>query len=52
MWQGLVDRSVLVRNTASWPGLDGCLRVTIGTPEDNTVFLSAMADTLAESSTS
>ncbi len=49
VWQGLVDRSVLVRNTASWPGLDGCLRVTIGTADDNTVFLSALADTLAAS---
>ncbi len=26
-----VDRSVLVRNCSSWPRLDGCLRVTIGT---------------------
>ena len=49
VWQGLVDRSVLVRNTASWPGLDGCLRVTIGTADDNTSFLSALADTLADS---
>ncbi len=46
VWQGLVDRSVLVRNTASWPGLDGCLRVTIGTAADNTVFLDALADVL------
>lgn len=54
VWQGLVDRSILVRNTASWPGLDGCLRVTIGTPDDNTAFLSALAatlDALADSST-
>ena len=35
VWQGLVDRSVLVRDTSSWPGLDGCLRVTVGTPEEN-----------------
>ena len=34
VWQRLVDRSVLVRDCSSWPRLDGCLRVTIGTPDD------------------
>ena len=26
VWEGLVRRSVLVRDTSSWPGLEGCLR--------------------------
>ncbi len=47
VWQGLVDRSVLVRNTASWPHLDGCLRVTIGTPSDNQRFLDALKEVLS-----
>jgi histidinol-phosphate aminotransferase len=47
VWQGLVDRSVLVRNCASWPRLEGCLRVTVGTPEENDRFLAALADVLA-----
>ena len=47
VWQGLVDRSVLVRNCASWPRLEGCLRVTVGTPAENDRFLSALADVLA-----
>ncbi|HEX4539711.1 MAG TPA: histidinol-phosphate transaminase [Acidimicrobiales bacterium] len=42
VWQGLVDRSVLVRNCSGWPRLDGCLRVTVGTPEENTAFLDAL----------
>lgn len=46
VWQGLVDRSILVRNTASWDHLDGCLRVTVGTPEENGRFLTALADIL------
>jgi histidinol-phosphate aminotransferase len=46
VWQALVDRSVLVRDTSSWRYLDGCLRVTIGTPEENSVFLGALADIL------
>src|SRR5207249_11269921 len=31
VWSGLLERSVLVRNCASWPRLAGCLRVTVGT---------------------
>ncbi len=46
VWAGLVERSVLVRNTASWEHLDGCLRVTIGTPSDNDRFLQALAEIL------
>ncbi|MEM7324637.1 MAG: aminotransferase class I/II-fold pyridoxal phosphate-dependent enzyme, partial [Actinomycetota bacterium] len=46
VWQALVDRSVLVRNTASWDHLDGCLRVTVGTAEENQRFLEALADIL------
>ena len=47
VWQGLLDRSVLVRNCSSWPRLHGCLRVTVGTPEENDAFLMALADVLA-----
>ncbi len=44
VWQGLLDRDVLVRNCSSWPRLDDCLRVTIGTPADNDVFLAALEE--------
>jgi histidinol-phosphate aminotransferase len=47
VWQGLLDRSVLVRDCTSWPGLDGCLRVTIGTPAEDDAFLAALAEVLA-----
>jgi histidinol-phosphate aminotransferase len=47
VWQGLVERSVLVRNCANWPGLDGCLRVTVGTPAENDAFVTALAEVLA-----
>lgn len=47
VWQGLVDRSVLVRNCASWPRLDGCLRITIGTPEEDDRLLDALTEVLA-----
>jgi histidinol-phosphate aminotransferase len=47
VWQGLLDRSVLVRDCTSWPGLDGCLRVTVGTAEEDDAFLTALAEVLA-----
>jgi len=47
VWQGLVDRSVLVRDTSSWPGLEGCLRVTVGTAGENDRFLAALDEVLA-----
>ena len=50
VWQGLVDRSVLIRDCSSWPRLDNCLRVTVGTPAENTEFLDALADVLAPAS--
>jgi histidinol-phosphate aminotransferase len=46
VWQSLVDRSVLVRNCASWPRLEGCLRVTVGTRAENDAFLDALREIL------
>jgi histidinol-phosphate aminotransferase len=47
VWRALVDRSVLVRNCASWPRLEGCLRVTIGTPDEDDRFLAALREVLS-----
>ena len=47
VWQALVDRSVLVRDCATWPRLAGCLRVTVGTPDENDAFLAALTEVLA-----
>ncbi len=47
VWQALVDRSVLVRNCGSWPRLANCLRVTVGTPDENDRFLAALGEVLA-----
>jgi histidinol-phosphate aminotransferase len=47
VWQGLVDRSVLVRDCSSWPRLSDCLRVTVGTPSENDRFLAALSEVLA-----
>ena len=46
-WQGLVEHSVLVRDCSSWPRLENCLRVTVGTPEENDAFLHALQEVLS-----
>jgi len=46
VWRSLLERSVLIRNCASWEGLGDCLRVTIGTPEENDRFLHALEESL------
>ena len=51
VWAELVERSVLVRNCSSWPRLDGCLRLTLGTREEDDRFLDALAVALGASTT-
>ncbi|MBK5287009.1 MAG: histidinol-phosphate transaminase [Acidimicrobiia bacterium] len=47
VWQALVDDGVLVRDFSSWPGVEDCLRVTIGTPEENDHFLAGLRAAVA-----
>ena len=49
VWKGLLDHSVLVRDVSDWTGLEGCLRVTIGTRRENDRFLSALDEVLSTS---
>ncbi len=46
VWRSLLARSILIRNCASWDGLRGCLRVTVGTAEENDRFLHALKESL------
>jgi histidinol-phosphate aminotransferase len=46
VWKKLVERSVLVRNCSSWPRLEGCLRVTVGTVDEDDRFLDALREIL------
>ncbi len=43
VWQGLVDRGVLIRET----GPSGWLRVSVGTPDENARFMAALDDVLS-----
>lgn len=42
VWQRLLDQGVLVRNYSGAAGLESCLRVTAGLPEETDAFISAM----------
>jgi histidinol-phosphate aminotransferase len=48
VWERMVGRGVLVRDFSRWPRLAECLRVTIGTPEENDAFLGALRASLQE----
>jgi histidinol-phosphate aminotransferase len=47
IWEALVARSVLVRDCSSWPRLENCLRVTVGTPAEDDAFLGSLREVLA-----
>ena len=43
-WAYLYERGILVRDFSHAPLLEGCLRVTVGTPGQNDGFLAALRD--------
>ena len=46
VWESLLNSGVLVRDCSSWARLDGCLRVTVGTPDENSQFLDGIKKAL------
>jgi histidinol-phosphate aminotransferase len=46
LWSAVLAQGVLVRDCSSWPRLEGCLRVTVGTESENTAFLAALRASL------
>lgn len=49
VWKELHEKhSVLVRDVSGDPRLAGCLRVSVGTPEENDRFLDALASVLGD----
>jgi histidinol-phosphate aminotransferase len=47
VWEGMCERGVLVRSFDRPGPLAGCLRVTVGSSEENERFLTALRDSLA-----
>ena len=40
-YKGLLERGILVRKQGGYHALKGCLRVSVGTPDQNTAFIAA-----------
>jgi histidinol-phosphate aminotransferase len=44
IFDGLKARRILIKNLNGWhPLLENCLRITVGTPEENDLLLSVLA---------
>lgn len=48
VFESLYQRGVLVRDVTAYPRLSCCLRVSVGTPEENEAFLAALRQALEE----
>lgn len=46
VWQGLLDRGILIRNSGNQPLLENCLRVTVGTSAEDNEFLQALREVI------
>jgi histidinol-phosphate aminotransferase len=44
VWQGLLDRDILIRNCGNQLLLENCLRVSVGTEAENDAFLKALRE--------
>ncbi len=44
LWERLLERGVLLRDFSRWPRVEGCLRVTVGTPAENDALLAALEE--------
>ena len=44
VFDGLYERGILVRDVSGYPMLSQCLRVSVGTPEENGRFLEALGE--------
>ncbi|HVF12813.1 MAG TPA: histidinol-phosphate transaminase [Actinomycetota bacterium] len=43
VWNGLLDKGILVRDFSDVAGCDGCLRVSVGTPDQDEKFLETVS---------
>lgn len=46
VYAGLLERGVLIRRQDHLPGLNGCLRVSAGLPEENDAFVAALREVM------
>ena len=46
VWQKMLERGVLVRDFSKAPFVEGCLRLSVGTPKENNALLKALRKSL------
>ena len=46
VFQGLLERGILVRNISNYPNLARCLRITVGRPEENQELIGELKEVL------
>lgn len=46
VFRRLAERGILIRDVSSYPQLSQCLRITIGTPDENSALLTALQEVL------
>lgn len=51
LFDRLLARGVLIRDFSTKPRLQGCIRVTIGTPDENDAFVAALREIIVAEST-
>jgi histidinol-phosphate aminotransferase len=44
IYEYLLGKKIVVRNRSRVPGCEGCLRLTVGTPEENEKLISALTE--------
>jgi histidinol-phosphate aminotransferase len=47
VFEALAERGVLVRNVSSYPRLSRCLRISVGSVEENATLLAALGEILS-----
>lgn len=47
IWEQLLERGILVRDFSSAPSLENCLRITVGTEEENRALIEALRELTA-----
>jgi histidinol-phosphate aminotransferase len=46
LWEHMLERGVLVRDFTHWPRLENCLRITVGTHEENDRCVATLRESL------
>jgi histidinol-phosphate aminotransferase len=44
LYHRLAQRGIIVRDRSSEPNLENCLRISVGTPEQNNLLLNALKE--------